>query len=319
MRQFLTIASNAFMELVRQPVFLLLLTVSGGFGVFLAVVPYFGFGDDPKMVKDSVLAVMLLAGLVGAVLSTSSSLARELRTGTALAVLAKPVSRTQFLAAKYTGVAGALAILTYFNLLSALLASRMAYDAYGSTDTLALRIYALAVLLAYGVAAFANYFINRTFVSDAVVGLLVFGTVAFGVINFLDKEGAVQKFAQGVDWRLVPASVLILFAVWILAGLALACSTRFDMIPTLAICTALFVLGLMSDYLFGTRAEQGQWWANVGYTLIPNWQVFWMADALDRQRTIPWDYVGRAFVYMVGYLGAALAFALLFFEDRELS
>jgi ABC-type transport system involved in multi-copper enzyme maturation permease subunit len=307
------------MELVRQPVFLLLMTVSGAFGVFLAVVPYFGFGEDAKMVKDSVLAVMLLAGLVGAVLSASSSLAHELRTGTALAVLAKPVSRTQFLTAKYAGVAGALMFLTYFNLLSALLASRMAYDAYGSTDTLALRLYALAVLLAYGVAAFANYFLNRTFVSDAVWALLVFGTVAFCVISFFNKEGEIQPFAQGVDWRLVPASVLILFALWILAGLALACSTRFDMIPTLAICTGVFVLGLMSDYLFGTRAEEGQWWANVCHTVLPNWQVFWMADALDRQKTIPWGYVGRAFGYVVGYLGAALALALLFFEDRELS
>lgn len=319
MRQFLTIARNAFMELVRQPVFLLLLTVSGGFGVFLAIVPYFGFGDDPKMVKDSVLAVMLMAGLVGAVLSASASLAHEIRTGTALAVLAKPVSRTYFLLAKYTGLAAALSILTYFNLLSALLASRMAYDAYGSTDTLAVWVYSLAVVLAYGVAAFANYFLNRTFVSDAVLGLVTLATLAFIAINCFDKEGARQTFATGVDWRIIPASVLILFAVWILAGLALACSTRFDMIPTLAICTAVFVLGLMSDYLFGARAEQGQWWANVLYTITPNWQIFWMADALDRQRTIPWSYVGRAFVYVVGYLGAVLAFALLLFEDRELS
>ena len=58
-----------------------------------------------------------------------------------------------------------------------------------------------------------------------------------------------------MDWRLIPAAVLILFALWILAGLALACSTRFDMIPTLAICSALFLLGIMSDYLFGRRAE----------------------------------------------------------------
>ncbi len=307
------------MELVRQPVFLLLMTASGAFGVFLAVVPYFGFGDDPKMVKDSVMAVMLVAGLLGAVLSASSSLARELRTGTALAVLAKPVSRTQFLTAKYTGVAAALSVLTYFNLISALLASRMAYDAYGSTDTLALRIYGVAIVLAYAVAAFANYFLNRTFVSDAVWGLLVFGTVAFCVINLFDKEGALQKFAQGVDWRLLPATVLIVFAVWILAGLALACSTRFEMIPTLAICTAVFVLGLMSDYLFGIRASEGQWWASICHTVLPNWQVFWMADALDQAKTIPWGYVGRAFAYVVGYLGAALALALLFFEDRELS
>src|SRR5947207_13136180 len=90
MRPFLTIAANAFMELVRQPVFLLLMTCSAVFSVFLAAVPYFGFGEDPKLVKDSTLAVMLLSGLFGAVLNASDSVALELRSGTALAVLATP-------------------------------------------------------------------------------------------------------------------------------------------------------------------------------------------------------------------------------------
>src|SRR3974377_163760 len=134
MRQFLTIAANAFMELVRQPVFLLLTTCSVAFEIFLATPYYFAFGDEPKLVKNSVLAVMLLAGLFGAVLSASASLAREIRTGTALAVLSKPVGRAQFILAKYLGLAAALAVLTYVNLVAALVASRMAFDAYGSTD-----------------------------------------------------------------------------------------------------------------------------------------------------------------------------------------
>ena len=108
MRQFLTIAANAFMELIRQPVFLLLMTGSVLFELFLAVPYYFAFGDEPKLVENSVLAVMLLAGLFGAVLSASSSLAREIRTGTALAVLSKPVGRAQFLLAKFAGLALAL-------------------------------------------------------------------------------------------------------------------------------------------------------------------------------------------------------------------
>src|SRR4026208_1279062 len=112
MRQFVAIVTNAFMELIRQPVFLLLMSSSAVFAVFLASIPYFGFGDDPKLVKDSVLAVMLLSGRRGAVLSASNSLAREIRTGTALAVLSKPVGRAEFLLAKYTGVAGVLAVLT---------------------------------------------------------------------------------------------------------------------------------------------------------------------------------------------------------------
>src|SRR5580693_9255426 len=130
MRQFVTIAGNAFMELIRQPVFLLLMTLSSLFEVFLACVNYFGFGDEPKLVKNSALAVMLLAGLFGAVLSASASVAREIRSGTALAVLAKPVGRAQFVLAKYTGLALALTLLTYVNMIVALLTSRMAFDAY---------------------------------------------------------------------------------------------------------------------------------------------------------------------------------------------
>src|SRR5277367_6190852 len=131
MRQFITIASNAFMELIRQPIFLLLMTVSALFEVFLACINYFGFGDEPKLVKNSALAVMLLAGLFGAVLSASSSVAREIRSGTALAVMAKPVSRSKFLFGKYAGLALALTILAFVNMIGVLLATRMAFDAYG--------------------------------------------------------------------------------------------------------------------------------------------------------------------------------------------
>ena len=80
MRQFFTIATNAFMELIRQPVFLLLMTASVLFEIFLAVPYYFAFGDETKLVENSTLAVMLLSGLLGAVLSASASLAREIRT-----------------------------------------------------------------------------------------------------------------------------------------------------------------------------------------------------------------------------------------------
>src|SRR6516162_659321 len=216
MRQFITIATNAFMELLRQPVFLLLMTSSAVFEIFLATPYYFAFGDEPKLVKSSVLAVMLLVGLFGAVLSASASLAREIRSGTALAVLSKPVGRAQFLLAKYAGLTFALTLISYVNLVAALLASRMAFDAYGSTDMFALGIFALAVLVAYLLGGFSNYFLRRPFVSDAVFSLTLMLTVAFVVINFYTKEGKPQIFATGVDWRMLPAAVLILFALWIL-------------------------------------------------------------------------------------------------------
>ena len=320
MRQFVTIAINAFMELVRQPVFLLLMTSSALFEIFLATPYYFAFGDEPKLVKNSVLAVMLLTGLFGAVLSASASLAREIRSGTALAVLSKPVGRTQFLLAKYVGLAMALTVLTYVNLITALLTSRMAFDAYGSTDLFAVGVFAGSLALAYLAGGFSNFFLRRAFVSDAVFGVVAMVTVAFVIINFFNKNGAPQAFATGVDWRLIPASVLILFALWILAGLALACSTRLEMIPTLAICSGLFLLGLMSQYLFSQKAHDGSWWASVLYTVTPNWQLFWLADALDTGKKVYyWGYVAKGLGYAACYIGAALAIAIMLFEDRELS
>lgn len=320
MRQFITIAANAFMELVRQPVFLLLMTSSSVFEIFLATPYYFAFGDEPKLVKNSTLAVMLLAGLLGAVLSASASLAREIRAGTALAVLSKPVGRAQFLLAKYVGLVVALALLTYVNLVAALLASRMAFDAYGSTDLFAVGIFALSLALAYALGGFSNFFLRRPFVSDAVFALTIMVTVGFVVINLYSKEVKPQPFATGVDWNMIPAAMLILFALWILAGLAIACSTRLDIIPTLAICSAFFLLGIMSDYLFGRPADKGSWWASVLYTLVPNWQLFWLADALETGKsTFHWGYVAKAFAYVVGYVGATLAIAVMLFEERELS
>jgi ABC-type transport system involved in multi-copper enzyme maturation permease subunit len=360
MRQFITIATNAFMELVRQPVFLLLMTSSAVFEIFLATPYYFAFGEEPKLVKNSTLAVMLLAGLLGAVLSASASLAREIRTGTVLAVLSKPVGRAQFLVAKFVGLIAALTLLTYVNLVAALLASRMAFDAYGSTDLFAVGVFALSLAVAYLLGGFSNFFLRRPFVSDAVFSLLLMVTVAFVVINFYTKEVKPQAFATGVDWRMIPGAVLVLFALWILAALALACSTRLDVFGQRA--NAVWDRNMASELgslrwsypqkvllkeivekydrnrdgmlEFSEREKispddkarlrkagmGGTWWATVLYTVTPNWQLFWVADALDSDKsTFHWGYVGKAFGYMLGYVGAVLAIAVAVFEDRELS
>ena len=307
------------MELVRQPIFLLLMTGSLAFEIFLAVPYYFAFGDEPKLVENSVLAVMLLSGLFGAVLSASSSLAREIRSGTALVVLSKPVGRLQFLLAKFAGLAGALTVLTYVNMIGVLLASRMAFDAYGKTDLPAIGIVAGGVLLAYLLAGFSNFFLRRSFVSDAVFGVVVLTTLAaFMVFQFTTQMESLGTLGH-VNWNLLPAGILILFALWILAAVALACSTRLDTIPTLAICSGIFLIGLMSDYFFGRAAAQGSWWASALYSVIPNWQLFWLADAINLGKsTFHWDYVAKALGYAVCYAGAALAAGAVFFEEREL-
>lgn len=308
------------MELVRQPIFLLLMTASASFEVFLSCVYYFGFGEEPKLIKNCALAVMFLAGLFGAVLNASASVAREIRTGTALAVLAKPVGRAQFILAKFLGLAGAISLLSFVNCLAALLATRMSFDAYGDVDYPGLGVFAGGLVLAYAIAGFTNFFLRRNFVSDAVFGVVIMTTLGFGLLHFIERD-AVRMMGSytGIDWRVIPASALILMALLILAALAVACSTRLDTIPTLAVCSGLFLLGLVSDFFWGTRAEHGSWWASVLYAVTPNWQLFWVADVLEGDKKIPLAYLGKALGYAMAYIGATLAVALVLFEDRELN
>jgi ABC-type transport system involved in multi-copper enzyme maturation permease subunit len=320
MRQFFTIASNAFMELIRQPVFLLLLTLSSLFEIFLACFNYFAFGDEPKLVKNTAMAVMFLTGLLAAVLSASASVAREIRSGTALAVLAKPVGRAKFLLAKYAGLAAALTVLTFVNCIAVLLATRMAFDAYGEIDYPGLVVFCGAIVLAYIIAGFTNFFLRRPFVSDAVLAVVIMAVIAFAVLQFIPRDpGRMGVDYKGMDWRVVPASALLLEGLLVLAALALACSTRVEVVPTLAICSFLFLLGLVSDYFWGKRAEAGSWWASILYALTPNWQLFWLADALEGNKPIPLSYLAEALGYAGAYIGAILALALSLFQDRELN
>jgi hypothetical protein len=174
--------------------------------------------------------------------------------------------------------------------------------------------------LAYIIAAFTNYFLRRPFVSDAVFAVVVMAVVAFALLQYIPRDaGRMGADYKGIDWRVIPASALIYMGVLVLAALALACSTRVDLVPTLAICSALFLMGLMSDYFWGERAKAGAWWASVLYAVTPNWQLFWLADALESNNKIPLSYLAEAFGYACAYVGAILAVALMLFEDRELN
>jgi len=51
--------------------------------------------------------------------------------------------------------------------------------------------------------------------------------------------------------------------------------------------------------------------------LIPNWQFFWMADALAGKRTIPWSYVGWCAVYAASYIAVCAVVAVNLFAGRE--
>ena len=143
-------------------------------------------------------------------------------------------------------------------------------------------------------------------------------TIVFLVLCFFDKELNVQKFGEGIDWNLAKAGVLICCAVFILGALATALSTRVGTMMNIVLCFAVFMLGLLSDYMFGQLAQVNIL-ARVAYGILPNLQVFWLADALTMDRVIPMGYIIYCVFYAFLYQAGVVSLAVLGFGTRELS
>jgi len=91
----------------------------------------------------------------------------------------------------------------------------------------------------------------------------------------------------------------------------------FARISNLAVCCAIFLLGLMADYLLGLPASQGNIFAMILYPVVPNWQYFWMADALAAQKVIPTAYILWSFCYLLLIMAVFTICAVILFQDRE--
>jgi hypothetical protein len=108
-----------------------------------------------------------------------------------------------------------------------------------------------AVLLAFGLATFGNYFYGWQFSSACLAIGAVLLTLACGLVGFISRTWRLQSFGSEIlSTELPTAVILIWFAVLILTGVALAASTRLGQVMTLLVCFLVLSLGLMSDYFF---------------------------------------------------------------------
>lgn len=313
LRGFFQIALNTARENLREPIFFLT-TVSALviIGVFPSLT-LFVFREQIKLVVDSAMATGMVFGLVLAVLCATHAVTREIERGTAIAVLAKPVTRTAFILGKMAGICLVLLIFKALTAMATLLAVRAATDQFYFDQT--------AMLIFFGVLAcgcvyggIRNYIDQASFPMHAVLGILLLLPVGLLVVRFLPPEAG--KPPMPYDWQIVRAEVLTTYAVLAMGILATALSTRLDLTVNMTICACVFVLGSMSDYLLGRQAGENLF-AAVAYSLVPNWQLFWMADALAADRTIPMAYLGLGAAYLMAMGSVFTLLALALFQDRE--
>ncbi|NQZ58916.1 MAG: hypothetical protein HRT88_15805 [Lentisphaeraceae bacterium] len=121
----------------------------------------------------------------------------------------------------------------------------------------------------------------------------------------------------GLHGQTAIAVLLLTLAILAMGVIATALSTVFSFVVNLTVSFFFFMLGLMSSYLFGIPASEGNVVAKMFYAIIPNWQEFWMADPISVGTTITWSYVNNCFVYFFYLVSIFILIAVMLFQERE--
>ncbi len=280
MNKTFTIATATAIEAIRQPAFFVL----SGFGAIMLFVtiflPYYTFNEDIKMYKDTGLTTITFISLLLALLTSSSTVAEEIEGKTAVTLLSKPITRRQFIVGKFLGIeAGVLAMYLV-----------------------------LGAMFAYGTYYKTGY-------------------------DLLESSGTIEELGRRMDHvkQIMPGLVLGFMEVTILASISLAISTRAPMLVNLVVCISIFFLGHLSQVLVDVTDPKNnpaakavnelvRFMARLFAWALPSLEFFNAGPAISTGAVIPWvGYVLPAFGYCILYSGAALLFAFLLFENRDVA
>jgi hypothetical protein len=277
------------------------------------------------MLQDLCLSTILVSGLLLSVFSAAGAISAEIDDQTILTIVSKPINRLAFIAGKFLGVMSALLLANIFMTVTFQMVIRhgVLWAAYIPRDIPILVFGFGAVGLTLILAGLANYMFDWQFAPTAMAIGLPLMLFAFLLGGFLDINWQLQSFGQTYSLDIFYACLLLLLAVWVIAGLCLVCSTRLNVVWTLVTAFIILCLGMITDWLLLDKIQENGWTlAKAGYAaiyaIIPNFQVFWMLDALNKADThISANYLLQSTGYALCYLLAALFLAYALFLDRQ--
>jgi ABC-2 type transport system permease protein len=318
MNKLLTIAKNTFVETLRQPVYAVIVATALLLFVVSPSLSMYTMDDDNKMLREIGLSTLFLTSLFIAIFSAAGAVSVEMENKTILTVLTKPVQRPIFILAKFLGVVGAVALGHYLCTVALLMTIRhgVLSTASDTHDWTVIGSAATATVVTVLLSAFFNYVYDWKFTSTAVVIGAILATFVIVFLALIDRDWKFDPAKNGINRLDVYGALLLFFAAIIIAALAVTISARFNIVVTLSACIGVFLLGLISDYVFGRFAD-AHLWARIGRFLVPDLQVFWISDAIYEGSVVPLKYILITASYTLCYTAGILALAVALFQRRQ--
>lgn len=202
----MTIAKNAFLEVVRDRVLYTIILYAALLLVAGRLLPEVAAATETKILPDIGLAAMQVLGVLLAIVVGTGLINKEIQNKTIFVLVAKPVSRTEFILGKHIGLSGVLAIMV--GLMSLIYAAIMTFYRVSIVPS-ELLIHSLFLVLQLSlVTAIALFF--GVFTSSLLAMLMTFGLYLMGIssrsmVTFskLSQDPMLEKIA-GWFYTLLP-------------------------------------------------------------------------------------------------------------------
>ncbi|MDF1810170.1 MAG: ABC transporter permease [Phycisphaerales bacterium] len=295
----LTIARNAFKESIRQPVFFIMLLLAAfiqlintwivGFTMGAKNVPGEVSGDN-KMLLDVSMGGVFLLGIILAAFISTAAISREIENKTVLTVVSKPVGRTSIILGKFLGISGAMFVAIGIMIAFLLMGIR-----HGILSTAAqepnLPVILMSVIAIFGsiaLGAIGNYFYGWSFGQAASLLLLPMIWIGYIVTLFIHEDWTMMSPVENIKPQIMLACVCLAMALFVMTALATAISTRLGQVLTITICTAVFLVGLLSNYWFGRGIYENERVGQVSIAASPL-----DLDLYDFHKDYVWDLAAK--------------------------
>lgn len=266
--QLLSIARNTFVEALRQPVFFVLVLVSGVIQLFNVWGSAFSMGiqessevqGDDKIMLDVGMATIFVLGTLLAAFIATAVVSREIENKTVLTVVSKPVPRWLMIIGKYAGIAGAILVAVLIMLLFLYFSIRhgVMSTASDNLDQPVLLFSFSAVLLSILIAGWCNFFYGWNFPQTSVVLMLPLLLVGYLLVLSIGKDWKWQPITRDFKPQITLACACLVMAVMVLTAAATAASTRLGQVMTIVVCAGLFLATLLTDHFLGRYAFRNQ-------------------------------------------------------------
>ena len=295
MRGIRSVVKSTALEILSEPLTLLVLLAALALSVLAPAFHYHQFGEATRMARDSGFSALFTCGSIVAVFGTIRSFRREVESGTLQMALSHPVSRGGFFLAKALGAAAAylvFAVVVFGTSLAIVEGARVGGAVAARTGNIARLSFPFlaaglsVMLLPLLVGAALNRFARCRFVLTALVSAFVLA-VASGALGAVSDPSLLPRH--------LPVAALVAMPALVLLSASASFAVRFR--------------GNAAAAAVGVVAALG----------MPAVGNYYMADALSKGGCVPWSYVGLA---ALAALPAALAFLILgvrFIGRRDVS